>query len=154
MPNPSSIGEGIGIYNVIELIRTPVIFKTLNTAATGPTNIWTPVAGKKFRLQKYSIYISSNATYSGDTDIFVQFRDQALSLTQFRHRFRIPGVAANHLGGYISGQSLEFKLFRPAKWIDLGNGYLSTTINNSLRVELSVPLSTGFVRVNVCGTEE
>lgn len=139
---PLSIGEGIGIYNLTERVRIPVIFKTLAKSSSGTTALWTPTSGKKFRLQKYNFYVSGDARYNADTAVFIQFRDQSTSLPQFRHELFVPGVALNKFGGYIS------------KWIDLGNGYLSSTINNSLMLELGLPLTTGFIRVNVCGTEE
>jgi len=39
-------------------------------------------------------------------------------------------------------------------WVDLGNGYISTTANNPLAINLSAAIATANARISVCGTEE
>lgn len=122
-------------------LRTPQVFKTVQATASGNTALWTPTSGKKFRLMRYRVQVTGNAATSGGAVVTISFQDSATGLP-FAHDLFLPSTGGTTMQGYDSG------------WIDLGNGYLSTTANNVLNVNLSAALSAGNVRVQVCGTEE
>lgn len=122
--------------------RTPSIFKTATATASGDTALWTPTSGKKFRLLKYSIWITADAATAGGADIDIVLRDATTATAQAFSVF-VPAAAATLLG---PGAGTE--------WIDLGNGQLSAVANNVLNINLSAALTAGKVRVVCCGTEE
>ena len=121
--------------------RTPAIFKTVQATATGSTALWTPTAGKKFRLMKYCIMVTGNATLAAGAVLTVSLLDAAGQIGQQIDTF-IPTATFSVAEDYIS------------PWIDLGNGILSGAANNVLNVNLSAALTAGNVRVIACGTEE
>lgn len=123
-------------------VRTATIFKTITATAAGDTAIWTPVAGKKFRLMGYSVQISGDATVTGGAILTLAFRD-ATTLIGVTLSVFTPAAATNTLAG--------FSINSPAT---MGNGVLSATANNALNINLSAALATGVVRINVFGTEE
>jgi hypothetical protein len=123
-------------------VRTPSVFKTTTATVSGNTVVWTPTSGKKFRLMRYIIQIPQNAAASAAADLEITFQDATTSIG-VGHSCFIPSTAATTFGsGYSSG------------WIDLGNGYLSAAANNVLNINLSFALTSGEVRVTVCGAEE
>jgi hypothetical protein len=122
--------------------RTPIIFKTVSATAAGNTAVWTPAAGKKFRLMRYRVMLTENATLGVAGIEAISFQDSATPIN-IQHDLFVPTSAGTAFAGwYDSG------------WTDLGNGILSSTINNVLNVNLGTALTAGNVRVNVCGTEE
>jgi hypothetical protein len=124
-------------------LRTPTTFKTVGTAANGNTALWTPAAGKKFRLLRYMLTITDNATQAAPGTVTVSLFDGAAGATGQVHDVFVPAVGLVNTGSlYSSG------------WIDLGNGVLSGVANNTLNVNLSAALTAGNVRVMVAGTEE
>lgn len=122
-------------------LRVPTVVKTVAATASGNTALWTPTSGKKFRLQRYRVELSGDATISGGGVLTVKFQD-ATTDVPVAHSVYVPSVAANLLAGWQSG------------WIDLGNGVLSAAANNVLNVNLSAALASGTCRVVACGTEE
>jgi hypothetical protein len=127
------------------IARTPTMFKTVSTAATGSTAVWTPAAGNKWRLLKYQIEITSNAAAASAGILVVTFLDVAAA-TNVSHSIWIPAttVATGPVGsGWNSG------------WVDFGGfGILAAAAATVLNVNLSAALTAGACRVNVCGTEE
>lgn len=122
--------------------RTPNIFKTVATAALGATALWTPAAGKKFRLMRYMVTVTDQATQAAPGTVTITHLDAAADILQ-THDVYVPAVALVNSGSlYNSG------------WIDLGNGILSAAINQVLNVNLSAALTAGTVRCLCCGTEE
>jgi len=121
--------------------RTPAIFKTVQATAAGSTALWTPTAGKKFRLMKFLVIVTGNATLGAAAVLVIQLLDAAgaigLSIDTF-----IPNAAFGVSDDFVS------------PWVDLGNGVLSGAANNVLNVNLSAALTAGNVRVTACGTEE
>lgn len=90
--------------------RTPNVFKTFNLAASSAEQtIWTPAAGKKFRLMGLVLTINTLAAT-------VTFRDNTAGTTIFV----TAGPAAS--------------IIQPS---NLGNGILSATINNVLTIQAS-----------------
>lgn len=131
-------GFGLGWSRV----RVPNIFKTITATASGDTAVWTPTSSRKFRVMRYQIEVTSDAATSGGADIDIVLRDATTAIGAGVSVY-VPAVAGTAFGnGYSSS------------WRDLGNGYVSTTANNVLNVNLSAALSSGKVRVNVAGVEE
>lgn len=133
------------LYNgaTYDRLYAPNIFKSVQATASGDTAVWTPTAGKKFRLQRFKIVVPANAAISGGGVVLtVKLRDSTTDMT-VTHDVFIPQTAVTTtVGGFVSG------------WIDLGNGILSAVANNVLNVNLSSTLTTGNVRVIACGVEE
>jgi hypothetical protein len=122
--------------------RSATIFKTITATASGDTALWTPTSGKKFRIMRYMVEITANAATSSGAEIDVVLRDNT-TVTPAAFSVYVPAVAVTTaVGRNGSG------------WIDFGNGILSATINNVLNVNLSATLTSGKVRIVVCGTEE
>jgi hypothetical protein len=133
------------------LVRIPTTFKTATVVATaaGTTAVWTPGAGKKFRLMRFQI-TGVNLAATAATVITISFQDNVTGITIGTYDVLLPAVATATDILYGCVQDLS------AGWIDLGNGYLSILANNVLNLNVSAAPAgaTGSYRVNVCGTEE
>lgn len=125
------------------LPTAPNIFKTASITASGNTAIWTPANGKKFRLMGYQIETSENASLAAGAVVTLQFYDANVPIP-IAHEDFVPTTAVTT----VTGNGLE------TGFVSLGNGVLSSAINNALSLNLTATLSTGTVRVNVNGTEE
>ena len=123
-------------------IRVPVIFKTGVATALGATAIWTPAAGKKFRLMAYSIEVTANAAMAAAGLEEITLLDAAAAIGQGSSVW-LPNAA---LTTSITGKDTGMR--------QLGNGYLSVAINQALNVNLGTALTAGEVRVNAIGTED
>lgn len=122
--------------------RTPSIFKTAQATASGNTAVWTPTSGKKFRLMRFKVQVTGNATLGGAAVLTIGLQDATTDIG-VTHDVYVPAVGGATMGlDYDSG------------WIDLGNGKLSAAANNVLNVNLSAAVTAGNVRVICCGTEE
>lgn len=132
------------LYNglTLDAQRTPNVFKTATATAAGNTSVWTPAAGKKFRLMGFTIEVTETATQAaaGVNDLTLQDSGAAIGLG-FSPWIPAAALTAQQ-AGYLSGQ------------VQLGNGYLSAAANNVLQINLSTALTAGKVRVNAWGTEE
>lgn len=125
--------------------RTPASFHNTGGAgvtAAGSTGVWTPAAGKKFRLMRYIIQITGDATVAAAGRVLVRWMDGAVSMGTGVLAW-VPNVALNN-GSVIWSTG----------WVDLGNGYLSVAANNLLNLDLSVALTAGAVSALAIGTEE
>lgn len=122
--------------------RIPNIMKSGAATAAGATALWTPTSGKKFRLMRYLIELTANASQSVAGFLSIELQDGSTGFGTFRSVF-VPGTAGTTLAGWWS-----------TPWIDLGNGYLSTAANNVLNINLGAALATGTFRVQCAGTEE
>lgn len=129
--------------------RTPIVFKTASIAATSTTTasnpIWTPTAGKKFRLMRFQITAQGLAATATGV-VTVSLVDSATGITVGTYDVDVPAVASVVSGvNQISGG-----------WIDIGNGYPSLVANNVLNFGISAAGAgtVGTYRINVCGTEE
>lgn len=139
-----SLGVVNQIYNgaSFDRLRTPNIFRTATATTSGNTTLWTPTAGKKFRLMRYKVIVTNDAAQSAAGNISIDLRDASTSMNQTFDVF-IPATAATTMGGgWQSG------------WIDLGNGILSAAADNVLNINLNAALTSGKVRVLVAGTQE
>lgn len=122
--------------------RTPAVFKSATATASGNTALWTPTTGKKFRLMRYRLEITANAAWATGGVITTAFQDATTDMG-LQHSVFIPATAGTVMGAdYNTG------------WVDLGNGRLSSAINQVLNVNLSAALTSGTCRVVVAGTEE
>ncbi len=129
-----------------DLKRTPAVFQTGKFTAAGSTALWTPTAGTFFRLMRYKIDVTADATRTtaGDLDIqFYQYDPVGLTDTA------LPIAETVYIGA-VAGTAWS------SGWVDLGNGILGTLVNNVLEINLNSALAllTGSVRVTVAGTEE
>ncbi len=125
-----------------DLMRTPATFKTVQATSSGNTALWTPVAGKKFRLMRWIIEVTDNAALAVAGVLTIKLTDSATGIGQEFDIF-VPAASLDTAG-----------LLGSSGWIDLGNGILSAAANNVLNVNLSAALTAGNVRVRCCGTEE
>lgn len=118
-------------------------FKSVQTAATGDTAVWTPASGKKFRLKRLFVMVTQDAATSGGGVITIKLRDSTTDMNLTFDLWVPSATIAAPIGVAFSSGS-----------VDLGFGVLSATINNVLNVNLSAALSAGKCRVTVSGTEE
>lgn len=125
-----------------QAVRTPNVFKTIQATAVGNTPIWTPAAGKSFRLMRFMMIFTGNATAAVAGVLTASFQDGATPINIAMDGFIPTTVASPASEDFIS------------PWVDLGNGVLSSTPGNVLNVNLSEALTAGVVRVLCCGTEE
>lgn len=122
--------------------RTPNVFKLVSAVtASGNTAVWTPASGKKFRLMGYQIFLSDQAKASAAADLVISFQDATTAIGAGMMAYVPTAITA----GEVNPSSGP---------VDLGNGYLSTTANNVLNVNLSFALTGGSVAVAAWGTEE
>ena len=101
--------EALALFNgsTFDRMRTPNVFKPFTiSASNAETTVWTPAAGKKFRLMGYALF--------SDTGTVLTFRDNTAGTTIIKD-----GVAANNRS--VSAP--------------MGNGILSATINNLLTLQ-------------------
>lgn len=133
-----------------EKARTPTKFNGIQTqSVTGTSTIWTPAAGKKFRLMGWKIIVSGNATLAVAAEAIGAIQDNATPIytpTNF-----------NQFGFFVPAAAGTGVLW-DSGWVILpGNGYLSSAANNPLTVGIGGPagnLTAGHVYVFVAGTEE
>lgn len=120
----------------------PRIFKRATASASGNTALWTPTNGKRFRLLKYFIDLSTNSTLSVAGLLTVSLLDGSTDIAQ-DHMFFVPSAPGNQ----ITTDAIPL--------IDLGGiGILSSTLNNVLNINLSVALTAGICNVLAMGIEE
>jgi hypothetical protein len=122
----------------LEPQRTPTTWKAVrNITAAGTTDVWTPVAGKKFRLMGGIITLSKDAAAAALE--YISLQDQAAT-------FFYADISSAAL--VATGNVIVIPFSFPA------NGYLSAAINNVFRVNLQVALTAGTLAISVWGTEE
>lgn len=120
-------------------VRLANVSQTVVATAAGPTAVWTPTAGKKFRLLGYTIDVAGTMAATGVQAI--QLQDDA---TTFK----------NHLAEVIETTTVSISNSTTNIGADLGQGYLSTAADNVLNIVLGTAMVTGGVAINVWGTEE
>jgi len=122
-------------------IRVANIFHTLTATATGPTVVWTPASGKKFRLMGFIISVAGTMAATGVQSIQLIDGSGGTVIKNFiASLIQTPSASIAPVGAVFPG--------------DLGQGQLSSTANNVLEVSLGTAMVTGNVSVNVWGTEE
>jgi hypothetical protein len=128
-------------YNgaTFDRIRIANVYKTVSATAAGNTPVWTPTAGKKFRLMGYTIDVAGTAAATGVQ--VLQLRDNAT-------------VIKNHLANLIQTTTASISGGDSHMGADLGQGQLSALANNVLNINLGTAMATGAVVVHAWGTEE
>jgi len=119
-------------------VRTPSSFAQASASASGSTPLVSPSAGIKFRLMRFKIQVTADATITGGAELTIKLLDGSTDIG-VGHIVYVPASALNTIQDYDSG------------WIDLGNGYASTTAANVLNINLSSALATGKVNVIFAG---
>lgn len=120
-----------------EAIRAPTKWLTVpNINAAGNTAVWTPAAGKKFRLMGWTITLSKEAACAGAYAI--QLKDAAAVF----HEIDV-SAAALVAQGIVNIWTVNYP----------SNGMLSSAINNVLNLG-EAALTAGVVSFNGWGTEE
>lgn len=119
--------------------RLATVFHTVVATAAGSTAVWTPTAGKKFRLMGYTISVAGTLAATGVQTL--KLEDGAT-------------VIKNHLANVIETTTANISGGDTQIGADLGQGQLSSAINNVLNINLGTAMASGGVAVNVWGTEE
>lgn len=132
------------VTGIPEMARSCTSSSNASITATGTTALWTPAAGKKFRVMSYHIAAGNNSFISlAPTTVTVKLQDGA-GFTLCQHSLYIPGIQLSTSPGVVSVANVTIP----------GGGYVSSAANNPLNVVLSSTLSGGTVTVNVWGCEE
>jgi hypothetical protein len=122
--------------------RTPAVCKTVAATAAGNTALWTPTAGKKFRIMRFKVQVTANAVLAVAGVLALGLQDATTDLN-LTHSVFVPAAAGTTMpGAFDSG------------WIDLANGVLSAAANQVLNANLSAALTGGTARFIAAGTEE
>lgn len=116
-------------------VRVADVFKTVVATAAGSSVVWTPAAGKRFRLMGYTISISGTT---------------AATVTQALELLDGATVIANHLATVTETTPTGDTQIG----VDFGQGLLSSAANNVLEIHLGTAMGTGGVAINAWGTEE
>lgn len=124
----------------VETVRGLKNFLSIFVTAAGDTALWAPVAGTRFRLMRYRYTLLGNSTMAAAGTLSLQLKDGAT--VAFIERMYVPAAAANVLGGYQS------------PWMDLGNGWLSSALAQTLFANLSSALVTGGIQIQLAGMLE
>jgi hypothetical protein len=131
----------------MQAVAEPNVFKTAQANANGNTALWTPAAGKKFRLMRLLVEVPPNCIMAARGVVTISFQDGA---TPINLAF---DVWLGQTAPVEAAATIPPTLFT-TDWIDLGQGVLSSAANNVLNINLSAALTGGNVRVTACGTEE
>jgi len=123
-------------------LRTPTVFKSTSMSTSGANAIWTPQFSRKFRLMRYKITVSGNASLATAGLLTMYWYDGASTALGISEQLWLPNAAGTNMAGWSSG------------WVDLGNGFLSATGGNACSLYLNAALATGSVYVTCGGTEE
>jgi len=119
-------------------VRVANVFNSVLATAAGLTAVWTPAAGKSFRLMGYTISVAG--TLAATAVELIQLVDNAIA-TKVIARHQATVTITTPTGDTQIGA-------------ELNNGYLSVAPDNVLRVNLSAAMATGGVAINTWGTEE
>jgi hypothetical protein len=122
--------------------RTPNVFRTVAATAAGNTALWTPAAGKKFRLMRFKVQVTANAVQAAGGVLALGLQDATTDLN-LTHSVFVPAAAGTTMAGFFD-----------SGWIDLGNGVLSGAANQILNINLSAALTGGTARFIAAGVEE
>lgn len=128
----------------VERVRTPDVWpaSVLIGTAVSTATLWTPAAGKRFRILGFEFQLPLSTTLAAAGILTQSLLDDA-SPTPFVFEDYLPNATpANAIGDNHTTIRLP------------GNGYLSLAKGNVLTVSLSAQLATGRIRWMVFGTEE
>jgi hypothetical protein len=120
-------------------VRSPTKYKWAACTTTAATDLWTPAAGKKFRVMCGTIQCAGGLAAAGLETIDLQ--EETLGTFGLKFGTWVPIAAA------AAGTPQIYFDLRP-------NGYLATTADKKLQVVLGAAMTAGAVEVTVWGTEE
>lgn len=121
-----------------QLQRVPTRFFSFD-GITDTANLWTPAAGKRFRLMGGSICIAKETACAGA--LLISIRDTLAAVNFINFRISAAALVA-------TGQVIYLPIILPP------NGYLCTLPNSLLQILFSAALTAGSVAVNMWGCEE
>lgn len=129
-----------------QLVRAPDVLKSSAPISnSGNTAVWTPAAGKRFRLLRYCIEVTIDASRAAGGLILAMILQDSATDMGLSHSAYIPAASLTTTPGvgYSTG------------WVDLGGiGILSGATDNVLNLNMSFALTNGKVRVRAAGNEE
>lgn len=111
--------------------------------ASGNTAVWTPTVGAKFRVLCVGLDVTQNAAAAAAGVITIQLEDGSTPIPGLLWSVFVPSAAGTTFG---SGYHEPVSCF--------ANGFISSTANNVLNVNLSAALTAGNVTVRAYGTDE
>lgn len=141
--NPLAVVTWEVSHGVPQPQHAPDTFHSIAATALGNTMVWTPAAGKIFRLLRVWIRPSNDSFFlTVPQNLIVDLRDNTTTL----------GLATSfYLPKNLPASPPEYTPFVQ----DLGpNGYLGQAPGSVLNVNLSAALNGGQIRVIAMGTEE
>ncbi|MHB1798934.1 MAG: hypothetical protein ACYCUI_11610 [Vulcanimicrobiaceae bacterium] len=124
-----------GSSSAADALRTGNIPATAITNVTGPTAVYTAAAGNHWRLMRYTMELTDNASLAAAGELTASLQDAAGTIIA-SHTWAVPAAAGAGAGN------------QPVIPLDLQNGYLSAGVATALNLVLSGALATGHVRVN------
>lgn len=139
-----------GLLNVasgfVEIQRTPTTFKAVNlgVAPSGTVTIWTPAAGKRFRVLGFDMTITPDATLAAAGVVSFIIQD-SVGAFLYRSQVWLPNAAAPLVG------SNNIKI---GPWYPGGNGALGSSPGTTVQIVIGTALTAGTVCANVWGCEE
>lgn len=124
--------------------RVPTVFRTVSATASGNTAVWTAATGNKWRLLRYKIEVTANASVASGGVITVKFQDVTTDIN-LTHSVFVP----------TTGLTTNIDTYWTSEWTDIGPfGILAAATATALNINLGSTLATGVCRVIVCGVEE
>jgi hypothetical protein len=130
--------------SIWERTRTPggIVSKEANNVGSS-LGVWTPAAGKKFRLQGFILSVTSNAAIAVAGINLFQLTDAGTPIPMTTFVTFLPGAAGP------TGPPLLLAIV-----VMPGNGYLSQAANNALAGASTNALTVGQWAVDAWGSEE
>jgi hypothetical protein len=119
-----------------------IVLKSVTVFNAGDNAVWTPAAGKKFRLFAAQMILNGSCAIAVAAVLNLTLKDAG--------NFGLP--AADVWVPNAAGTTPDLYV---GPWLTFGpNGYLSLLANNVLNLNLGVALTVGACRVNTIGVEE
>lgn len=122
------------------VVRHPsgLVIASAATMVAGLSVVWTPAAGKKWRLQSVYVMTTSNFDAAGGPLVTIELRDGASAATGLEWTSSDAGTTYWSFGPYTLP----------------GDGYIdSALVNTPLYVYLSTAVDPGYCRVMAMGSE-
>lgn len=142
IPKQAGPNTGLMYWNTeneqLELLLSCTKVFSVNVSNAGYTDIWTPAAGRKFRLMGWSFFLQSTAAWSSIAQYF-HIRDNTTVLDTIWYN----PVASTGPPGVLQ----ETVMYPPP-------GILSATVNNKLRLYVNGAITTGQLWFRCWGCEE
>lgn len=125
-------------YEMRQSIRK---FHDTSATAAGNTAVWTPPASAKFNIMCVGLEVTGDAKAATAGDLVIQLEDASTPIAGMKWQVYIPTTAFSQSEDFVEPMAC------------FANGYLSTTANNVLNVNLSFALTAGAVEIRVWGLD-